>query len=123
MENIREAIIKDSSEYECDTLSESELDSDISVIEIDSDVEDKSGENKLYFKGFKRKLNWSLLGNKEMEETSWEAIQNKLLKCRDFKQLEIAVAKIKEPPFIASHIHNSFSDFNVIDDIELYFSC
>ena len=59
MENIREAIINDSSESECDylsssegdTLSESELDSDISVIEIDSDVEDKSDENKLYFKG------------------------------------------------------------------------
>ena len=79
------------------------------------------GENKLYFKGVKRKLNWSLLGNKDMDETSWEAIQNKLLKCRDFKQLEVAVAKIKEPPFIASHIHNSFSDCDVIHDIALHF--
>ena len=129
MENIREAIIEDSSESECDyssssegdTLSESELDSDISVIEIDSDVEDKSGENKLYFKGVKRKLNWSLLGNKDIEETSWEAIQNKLLKCTDFKQLEVAVATIKEPPLIASHIHNTFSDCNLIDDIALHF--
>ena len=64
MENIKEAIIEDSneSEYEYssnsegDTLSESELNSDISVIEIDSDVEDKSGENKLYFKGVNRKI-------------------------------------------------------------------
>ena len=71
MENIKEAIIKDSSEFECDysssskgdTLLESELDN--SVIEIDSDVEDKSGENKLYCKGVKRKLNWSLSGNKD----------------------------------------------------------
>ena len=63
-----------SSSSEGDTLSESELDSDISVIEIDSDVEDKSGENKLYFKAVKRKSIWSLLGNKDIEETSWEAI-------------------------------------------------
>ena len=53
-----------------------------------------------------------------MEETSWEAIQNKY---RDFKQLEVAVAKIKEPPLIVSYIHNSFSDCNVIDDITLHF--
>ena len=129
MENIKEAIIEDSSESECDysshsegdTLSESELDSDISVIEIDSDVEDKSGKNKLYFKGVKRKLNWSLLGNKDIEETSWEAIQNKLLKCTDFKQFEEAVATIKEPLLIASHIYNTSSECNLIDDIALHF--
>ena len=91
------------------------------VIEIDIDVEDKSGKNKLYFNGVNRKLNWSLLGNKDIEETSWETIQNKLLKCTDFKQLEVAVATIKEPPLIASHIHNTYSECNLIDDITLHF--
>ena len=62
MENIKEPIPKDStdsdsyysSSSEDESLSEGELDSDINVIEIDSDVEDKSNGNKLYFKGVKR---------------------------------------------------------------------
>ena len=130
MENIKEPILEDSSESECDyvtssseddTLSEGELDSDISVIEIDSDVEDKANGNKLYFKGVKRKLTWSLSGIKDREETSWEAIQNRLLKCTYFKQLEVAVKTIQEPPLIASQMHNTYSECNVIDEIALHF--
>ena len=78
MENIKEPIPKDStdsdsyysSSSEDKSLSEGELDSDINVIDIDSDVEDKSNGNKLYFKGVKRKLTWSLSGTKNREETS-----------------------------------------------------
>ena len=129
MENIKEPIPKDStdsdsyysSSSEDESLSEGELDSDINVIEIDSDVEDKSNGNKLYFKGVKRKLTWSLLGTKNKEETSWEAIQNQLLECANFKQLEAAVATIKEPPLIRRQVHNTFSECNVIDDIALHF--
>ena len=61
-----------------------------------------------------------MLGNKDIEETSWEAIQNKLLKCTDFKELEGAMTTIKEPPLIASHIHNTYSECNSIDNIALY---
>ena len=76
MENIKEPILEDfsdsesyySSSSEDDSLSEGELDSDINVIEIDSDVEDKSNGNKLYFKGVKRKLTWSLSETKNREE-------------------------------------------------------
>ena len=129
MENIKEPIPEDStdsdsyysSSSEDESLSEGELDSDINVIEIDSDVEDKSNGNKLYFKGVKRKLTWSLSGTKNREETSWEAIQNQLLECANFKQLEAAVATIKEPPLIRRQVHNTFSECNVIDDIALHF--
>ena len=101
MENIKEPILEDSESYyssssEDDSLSEGELDSDINVIKIDSDVEDKSNGNKLYFRGVKRKLTWSLSGTKNREETSWEAIQNQLLECANFKQLEAAMATIKK---------------------------
>ena len=122
MENIKESMFEDfsdsesyySSSSEDDSLYEGELDSDINVIEIDSDVEDNSNGNKLYFKGVKRKLTWSLSGTKNREETSWEAIQNQLLECANFKQLEAAVATIKEPPLIASQMHNTFSEYNVM---------
>ena len=97
------------------------MDSDINVIEIDSDVEDKSNGNKLYFKGVKRKLTWSLSGTKNREETSWDAIQKQSLECANFKQLEAAVATIKEPPLIASQMHSTFSECNVTDDIALHF--
>ena len=56
MENIKEPILEDfsdsesyySSSSEDDSLSEGEQDSDINVIKIDSDVEDKSNGNKLF---------------------------------------------------------------------------
>ena len=129
MENMKEPILEDfsdsesyySSSSEDDSLSEGELDIDINVIQIDSDVEDKSNGNKLYFKGVKRKLTWSLSGTKNTEETSWEAIQNQLLECANFKQLEAAVATIKEPPLSTTQMHNTFSECNVIDDIALHF--
>ena len=126
MENIKEPILKDStdsdsyysSSSEDESLSEGELDSDINVIEIDSDVEDKSNGNKLYFKGVKRNF---FSGTKNREETSWEAIQNQLLECANFKQLEAAVTIIKEPPLIGRQMHNTFSECNVIGDIALHF--
>ena len=74
-----------------------------------------------YFKGVKRKLTWSLSGTKNREETSLEAIQNQLLECANFKQLEAAVATIKEPPLSTTQMHNTFSECNVIDDIALHF--
>ena len=57
MENIKEPIPKDptdsdsyySSSSEDESLSEGELDSDINVIEIDSDVEDKSNGKQTVF--------------------------------------------------------------------------
>ena len=61
-------------------------------------------------------------GTKNREETSWEAIQNQLLECANFKQLEAAVATIKEPPLIRRQVHNTFSECNVIDDIASYTS-
>ena len=44
-----------------------------------------------------------------------------MLECANFKQLEAAVATIKEPPLITSQVHNTFSECNVIDHIALHF--
>ena len=87
--------INDNDSSALSSIAESDLESEISIVEIESES--------------------------ECEAFSWSQVQEQLLNCKTFPDLEYVTAKIKEPSLTGTKPHIYFEDSNIIDQIAYHF--